>query len=98
MTGVEVSCQQNGARTRNPTKELQKRGLLSGQIAHPAQSFFRLVLGFVILVSVFVVGTSLYYLVFGGHRLLTQSRTELGPDIGQHSDGTSRSFCWFRSW
>jgi hypothetical protein len=42
----------------------------------------------VILVSVFVVRTSLYDLVFGAHRLLTQSRTELGPGhratLGRH--------------
>lgn len=41
-----------------------------------------------ILVSVFVVRTSLYDLVFGAHRLLTQSRTELGPGhratLGRH--------------
>ena len=53
--------------------------VIGGQITIPAQGFFRLVLGFVILVELFVLGKSLYDLVVGGHRLLTRSRTELGP-------------------
>jgi lysylphosphatidylglycerol synthetase-like protein (DUF2156 family) len=62
--------------------------IIRGRIEVPAQGLYRLASGFVVLVAALVLGTSAYDLAFGTHRLLTRSRTELGPghpaSIEQH--------------
>jgi hypothetical protein len=54
---------------------------LRGQIEVPAQRFYRVLSGFVVLVAVWLVVASGYDLVFGTHILRTRARTELG--LGQ---------------
>lgn len=62
--------------------------VVSVRIEGPAQSLYRLVVGFVVFIAVFVLGASAYGLAFGTHLLVTRSRTELGPEHlatrGQH--------------
>jgi len=53
--------------------------VISGQIEVPAQHFFRFAIGLVTFIALLVLGTSVYDLAFGAHRLLTRSPTELGP-------------------
>jgi hypothetical protein len=53
--------------------------VISGQIEVPAQHFYRLAIGFVTFIALLVLGTYVYDLAFGTHRLLTRSPTELGP-------------------
>jgi hypothetical protein len=52
--------------------------VISGQIEAPAQHFYRLAIGFVIFIALLILGTSVYDLAFGTHRLLTRPPTELG--------------------
>ena len=53
--------------------------IISGSIAVPAQGLYRFSVGFVLIISILLVGTSAYVLISGSHRLLTRSRTEIGP-------------------
>jgi hypothetical protein len=53
--------------------------IISGGIAVPAQGLYRFSVGLVLLISILLVGTSAYDLLFASHHLLTRSRTEIGP-------------------
>lgn len=65
---------------------------MRGQIEVPAQRFYRLVSGFVVLVTMLLVGASAYDLRFGTHLLRTRSRTEVG--LG-HEASTEEHFAVF---
>jgi len=53
--------------------------MIRGSIEVPAQGFYRFLVGFVLIVSILLLGTSAYDLIFGSHHLLTRSRSEIGP-------------------
>jgi hypothetical protein len=56
-----------------------KGSIVAGQIEAPGQSLCRLCIAFVSAIGMVGLANSACDLMFGRHRLLTRSRTELGP-------------------